>query len=139
MKIQLSNTDVTAAIQDYIKKVLPAFADQEIALEYTLTRGVSPQLSIDLHIGADAQVFLDARTKAFAGSGASETTGAAVAASLARTPRTVAPKVKAEEQLDLEVVEEDEPAIEADDEAVEVEAEAQVEAAKPRRSFARKS
>lgn len=143
MKIQLTNTDVTTAIRNFIAEQLPAFANQEIALEYTLSRGVNPQLTVDLHIGADAQVFTDSRAKAFAGTGTSETAPAAPALSTntVRAPRTVAPKVKAEEQLELEVVAEDQ----ADEPSEAVEAEEAVEpvveeAPKPaRRAFARKA
>jgi hypothetical protein len=141
MKIQLTNTDVQTAIRNFIKEQLPAFASQEIALEYTLSRGAMPQLTIDLHIGADAQVFLDSRAKAFTGSGEAAPTAAVIGAAVTRNPRTVAPKVKAEEQLDLEVVEEEEveettEAVAPTEEVVEAEVE---ETPKPaRRAFARK-
>lgn len=139
MKITLTNADVTVAIQDYISKQLPALASQEIALEYTLSRGVMPQLSIDLHIGADAQVFLDSRTKAAVGT---SEVAPAPAAAVVRSPRTVAPKVKAEEQLDLEVdVAVDEPSEETtEDDGIDgpVEPEVEVEVVKPKRTFARK-
>lgn len=57
MKISLTNSDVTTAIQAFIAQQFPALAGADVALDYSLSRGPNAQLSIDLHIGADAEAY----------------------------------------------------------------------------------
>lgn len=57
MKISLTNSDVTKAIQAFIALQFPALADSDVALDYSLSRGPNAQLSIDLHIGDDAEAY----------------------------------------------------------------------------------
>lgn len=60
MKISLTNSDVTKAIQAFIALQFPALAESDVALDYSLSRGPNAQLSIDLHIGDDAAAYRDA-------------------------------------------------------------------------------
>ena len=57
MKISLTNSDVTAAIQAYIALQMPSLADADIALDYSLSRAPNAKLSIDVLVGADAAEF----------------------------------------------------------------------------------
>lgn len=57
MKISLTNSDVTAAIQAYIALQMPTLAAADIALDYSLSRAPNAKLSIDVLVGADAAEF----------------------------------------------------------------------------------
>lgn len=60
MKVSLTSSDVKQAIQDFLAVNLPAIAGSDLELEFSLTRGPNAQLTVDLHVGADAQAFRDA-------------------------------------------------------------------------------
>lgn len=57
MKLSLTNSDVVTALTAYISEVMPSLAGSDIALDYTLSRGANPQLTIDVLVGPDAVQF----------------------------------------------------------------------------------